>query len=157
MPARDLSELDACSRRKSEFDACSRFIGVPRFSGPQPQFWPADRLYIVVACGGHFRGPPRGAALRGLSHSMLNVECSPVFLALNHNSSRRTVCIWWCPFEAIFAASRVAQLYAVYAASPRFFFSPGFLRVPFWSKKRLNPFKSGPFCVSEIVQKKFKK
>ena len=34
---------------------CSMF-DVPRFSGPQPQFWPADRLHIVVACGGHFRG-----------------------------------------------------------------------------------------------------
>jgi hypothetical protein len=31
---------------------------VPRFSGPQPQFWPADRLHMVVACGGHFRGLP---------------------------------------------------------------------------------------------------
>jgi hypothetical protein len=39
----------------------------------------------------------------------------------------------------------------------RFFFSPGFLRVPFWSKKRLNPFKRGSFCVPEIVQKKLKK
>ena len=39
----------------------------------------------------------------------------------------------------------------------RFFFPPGFFRVSFWLKKWLNPFKNGPFWVSETVQKKFKK
>jgi hypothetical protein len=68
----------------------------------QPQFWPAERLHMVVSCGGHFRGQPRG---------------------------------------------RVARLYA----------APGLFRVPFWPKKWLNPFKMGSFCVSKIVQKKFKK
>jgi hypothetical protein len=29
--------------------------------------------------------------------------------------------------------------------------------VSFWSKKWLNPFKIGSFCVPESVQKKFKK
>jgi hypothetical protein len=30
----------------------------------QPQFWPADRLHMVVACGGDFRGQPRGRVAR---------------------------------------------------------------------------------------------
>ena len=53
----------------------------------------------------------------------------------NHNSGRQTICIWWWPVEAIFAANRVAQLYA----ATRFFFSPRFLSCAFLVKKVAKP------------------
>jgi hypothetical protein len=58
---------------------------------------------------------------------------------------------------AIFAANRVAAWCGFTRPGSPIFLFPGFLRVPFWSKKWLNPFKIGSFCVPETVQKKLKK
>jgi hypothetical protein len=46
---------------------------------------------------------------------------------------------------------------AALRGQPDFSFPPVSFVLSFWSKKWLNPFKKGSFCVSETVQKKFKK
>jgi len=129
--------------------------------------------------------PPRDPPLRVLRGSMF-----PVFLALNHNSGRRTVCIVVAcgghlrgqprgalsivvlqhrtklealrgqPRGRVARHNRVAawrgftRLYA--ASQPDFSFPPCSSRAPFWSKKQLKPFKKGLFACPKIVQKKFK-
>jgi hypothetical protein len=132
-------------------------IGAPLSANGQPQFWPADRLHMVVACGGHFRGQPRGtlstivplcgttvealrgitawprgAALRGLSHSMLDVGCwmfdVPRFSG---------------PQPQFWPADRLHMVVACgghfRGLAARFFFPPGFLSCALLVEKAAKP------------------
>jgi len=125
--------------RRSTFDVRRSTFDVPPFFWPSP-CPPSSRLRND---GGSFPRSNRVAAWRGFPPSTLNHKLSthspttiPAGVPSAYGGGR------WRPFLRFPA---------------RFFFFPGFFRVSFWTKKWPNPFKTGPFCVPETVQKNFKK
>jgi hypothetical protein len=84
----------------------------------------------VVACGGHFRGQPRGRVAR-------------LYAAWPRGRVARLYAAW--------PRGRVARLYAVY--NPGFLFSS----CPFFGVFMAKPLETKDFACPKIVQKKLKK